>query len=248
MNMYGPNSDNIAHVPILALDVIKIIYAYGKNDRSILTLLSTNTYLDDLKKHIVFKKNTHIDDILGLRYYDQFSNISANDLTKYKFTMHKILPPYLPTNLVSLTFNNFTGYLKTYTKDLCHLKHLRLIGGKVTVKPGFLPSTVTHLQWQTNQKLGPHCLHNGLKVLHVVNYCYKTIWLPDSLVSLRLGTKTNIIENMFPPNLEIIHIESTVHYVINYNSNSYPMKKIVLGRNSRTVVLFVPDDVIVIRK
>ncbi|XWV25484.1 hypothetical protein QJ856_gp0275 [Tupanvirus deep ocean] len=241
---------------IIPNEILVQVCSFFNRDSDTNRFLSTCWRLYDLKSEMLFKKRVELVKVWNLPYFDQFTNIVADgeDLkhmnkvrrqnrTKAKQCKRPSKKPVesrpldslLPFNLEKLELDNFKGYLGTWTRGLAHLKCLILHKGcKITVKPGCLPSTLTHLTWETNQELKAGVLPVGLQVMKVDYYCYRSMVLPSTLKSLTIGRGFNwkhhisrIPVGMLPEGMEVLHLNSKIWFDLEALPKS--LTKIVCG-------------------
>ncbi|XWV26816.1 hypothetical protein QJ857_gp0235 [Tupanvirus soda lake] len=244
-------SDSILIIPN---EIIMHLCSFINRDRDTNNFLSTCWRFYDLKSEILFKKRVELVDIWNLPYFDQFTNVVAEgeDLkhinqvrrqTKEKSARHSNRKPVktkplnspLPINLEKLELVKFQGYLGTWTRGILNLRCLILHKGcKITVKPGCLPSTLTHLTWEVNQPLKLGVLPEGLQVLKVDYYCYNSMALPSTLKSLAIGRGFNYMNHigvippdMLPEGLEVLHLNSPIRLNVSHLPKS--LTKLIAG-------------------
>lgn len=211
-------------------------------DHDKLSFLSTCAYLHSCKSIVLFQRKVKLENIYHLFYYQQFTNVSVNGISQFnryyvsaKSLKNPLMKNILPRNLVELEMVNFNGYLKTWTRNLPKLRRLCLRKGcKVTVKPGCLPSTLTHLTWETNQCLEKGILPHGLENLKIDYYNHKELVLPSTLQTLHIGRNKNyrlhfdhILSSMLPEGMKTLILDCNV----DFNPESLPktITKVIYG-------------------
>jgi hypothetical protein len=146
------------------------------------------------------------------------------------------LPLLLPENLVELELKNVEGNIHKLICNLRHLKYLHLLKGcKITIDPGHLPTTLTHITWQIDQELKSDILPEGLLVLKVNHYHHHKMILPLTLKSLQIGRDVKdlnfnkITLGLLSDGLEILRLDTEVEFNVDCKTSS--LKKIIFGVN-----------------
>jgi hypothetical protein len=234
--------DSNTEISDLPTEIIIEICRCMTYDRNIISFLSTCSFFYSMRTLIFYYKRVNLSKIMSLSYYNNFKRVSAStdDFIKLRgyLKQNKISQKsLLPENLTNLEIKNFNGYLQTWTRGLEGLTSLSLLKKcKITVKPGCIPSTVTHLTWETNQRLIPGVLPEGLKVLKLDYYFHSKIALPSTLKSFYVGRNFNlqlhfneIYEGLLPEGLEVLSIDCRMS--IRENALPSTLKKIYFGKN-----------------
>lgn len=232
-------------IKFFPFDIICYILKFVR-DREKIHFLSICKRLHALKNRFLYNTLIPLKNILHISYYDQFTHIKATGDAIGKM---KELKMQFPKNTKSLVLIQYRGYFKTILSDLKFLTHLSIKKKcKVTVKPGCIPQTITHLTWECNHELIEGILPNGLISLRVDYYTHAKIILPPNLQHLHIGRNFNYHNNYdpnqiaLPISLKVLELDN----IVPFTKDDIPsnVKKIIFGKcynYASSLFLKIPD-------
>ena len=228
---------------LILSDEVLVYICEISHKRETCRLMRSCQRLYGLRAIIKFHGWVDLKNILHFPLYNSFTHVRANGLTISAMKRQKRALPCATTHLI---LQNFIGYLRTITRHLQFLTHLILAHScKITVKPGCLPRTVTHLTWNIVQKLSIGVLHEGLLSLRITDYIYLHMVLPSTLQILHLkGCFTRIYSDMLPTGLLLLSLDGNVAF----DKDTIPVtvKKMIFGKNFNSyqpIIDYIPMTV-----
>lgn len=220
--------EEVQTILCIPTDVIIYLCKY-LDDGNKIHLLTTCKRLQPLTKHLLYKKIVSLKKIIDLNYYNNFTHIRASGKMIHEMRKKGL---NLPEKMDTLILNDFKGHLPTITRNASRLVHLSLkTACKITTNAGCLPKTLTHLTWESGQKL-PNKIPSGLVDFRLNNYKHLIKQkLPDTIVHLTFGENCQFIIDctFLPTNLKILTLNTDAVVFNGILPNG--LVKIILGKH-----------------
>ena len=169
--------------PHFPTDLILLLLSHLHQDKDRLRLLATSRRLYALRPHIKLRTAIPLNIAHTLNCFHQFTRLivcNSGWVRKQKLV--------LPANVTHLELDKWMGSIASLIKQ-CRLTHL-IVRKTCMLKLKKLPSTLTHLTWESHIKI-------------------PTDALPDTLINLKINYYIHPLPKL-PPNLNLLYLDKFV--------------------------------------